>query len=72
MADATVWLTRVVSCTPYEALGGGSFRRLTSRANAVYAITVFFFDSCDIFEAPPIEQVRGGELDAVADQGHQL
>lgn len=36
----------------YVMLGGNNFRYSASRANAVYAITVYFFDSCDIFEDP--------------------
>lgn len=37
----------------YVALGGENFRFEESRANAVYAVTVYFFDECDIFETPP-------------------
>ena len=37
----------------YIAVGGSDFRLDRSRANAVYAITSYFFDSCDIFEAVP-------------------
>lgn len=37
----------------YGAIGGSDFDLNTKRANAVYAITVYFFDSCDIFEEPP-------------------
>lgn len=37
----------------YGAIGGPDFDLSTKRANAVYAVTVFFFDSCDIFEEPP-------------------
>jgi hypothetical protein len=42
----------------YVALGGPNFRLDARRANAVYAVTAFFFDSCDIFEEPPAE-LRG-------------
>jgi len=37
----------------YVSLGGSDFRLDTKRANAVYAVTAFFFDACDIFEEPP-------------------
>lgn len=37
----------------YGALGGQDFDLSTKRANAVYAVTAYFFDSCDIFEEPP-------------------
>jgi len=37
----------------YVALGGENFRFEDDRANAVYAVTVYFFDECDIFETPP-------------------
>ncbi|MCH4083811.1 MAG: hypothetical protein LKF00_05550 [Olsenella sp.] len=37
----------------YIAVGGSDFRLDQSKANAVYAITSYFFDSCDIFEAVP-------------------
>lgn len=37
----------------YGALGGSDFDMSTKRANAVYAVTAYFFDSCDIFEEPP-------------------
>ena len=37
----------------YIAIGGSDFRLDQSRANAVYAIASYFFDSCDIFEAVP-------------------
>lgn len=42
---------RVERC--YIAVGGSDFRANSKRANAVYAITAYFFDSCDIFEGPP-------------------
>lgn len=41
----------------YGALGGQDFDMSTKRANAVYAVTAYFFDSCDIFEKPPSEYV---------------
>lgn len=44
----------------YIALGGSDFIKYKKRANAVYAITVYFFDSCDIFEEPPNEYPEGG------------
>lgn len=37
----------------YGALGGQDFDLSTKRANAVYGVTAYFFDSCDIFEKPP-------------------
>lgn len=43
----------------YGALGGQDFDLSTNRANAVYAVTVYFFDSCDIFEEPPNNSSRG-------------
>ena len=49
----------------YGALGGQDFDLSTKRANAVYAVTAYFFDSCDIFEEPPVEHDRD-ELHDVA------
>lgn len=49
----------------YGALGGQDFDLYTKRANAVYAVTAYFFDSCDIFEEPPAENI-GGEVQHVA------
>lgn len=37
----------------YIAVGGSDFRHDSVRANAVYAVTAYFFDECDIFEEPP-------------------
>jgi hypothetical protein len=51
----------------YGALGGHDFDLSTRRANAVYAVTVYFFDSCDIFEEPPAGFEGGVRSDAVAD-----
>ena len=51
----------------YGALGGQDFDLSTKRANAVYAVTAYFFDSCDIFEEPPAENAGGEVLDATAD-----
>lgn len=39
----------------YTALGGSDFRKDAQRANAVYAVTAYFFDSCHIFEEPPAD-----------------
>lgn len=39
----------------YVSLGGADFRYDDELANAVYAVTAFFFDECDIFEAPPAD-----------------
>jgi len=54
----------------YTALGGEGFRHSNPRANAVYAITAYFFDSCDIFESPPPANEEGGGPDAVANERH--
>ena len=43
----------------YGALGGQDFDLSTKRANAVYAVTAYFFDSCDIFEEPPAGSAGG-------------
>ena len=48
----------------YESLAGAGFRRDSRIANSVYCVTVYFFDSCHIFETPPSE---AGEGDATAD-----
>ena len=45
----------------YCAVGGQDFRLHKSRATAVYAVTAYFFDSCDIFEQPPMGY-GGGEV----------
>ncbi|NLI03781.1 MAG: hypothetical protein GX483_00640 [Actinomycetaceae bacterium] len=50
----------------YIALGGSNPRKDTQRANAVYAITAYFFDSCDIFENP-LSKSEGNCEDATAD-----
>jgi len=42
----------------YVALGGNDFRLDPKRADAVYAVTSYFFDLCHIFEAPPAEVVN--------------
>jgi hypothetical protein len=41
----------------YVSLGGNDFRFDTRRANAVYAVTSYFFDSCHIFEIPPEKEL---------------
>jgi len=51
----------------YRDLGGSDFDLSTKRANAVYAVTAYFFDSCDIFEEPPADQDQGGGDDVAAD-----
>lgn len=51
----------------YGALGGQDFDLSTKRANAVYAVTVYFFDSCDIFEEPPADYEGGVMNDATTD-----
>ena len=50
----------------YGALGGQDFDLSTKRANAVYAVTAYFFDSCDIFEEPPAERVGGEGRDVAS------
>ncbi|MDO5286942.1 MAG: hypothetical protein Q4G45_09020 [Actinomycetia bacterium] len=47
----------------YTAVGGEDFRYDQRKANAVYAVVAYFFDSCDIFEEPSL----GGETSAAAD-----
>lgn len=37
----------------YIALGGSDYRLEKRRANAVYAVASYFFDTCDIFEPAP-------------------
>ncbi|WP_444663034.1 ABC-three component system protein [Cellulomonas sp. CW35] len=37
----------------YTSLGGSDFRYNSVNATAVYAVTVYFFDLCHIFEEPP-------------------
>ncbi|MGN2367622.1 ABC-three component system protein [Actinotignum sp. UMB0459] len=49
----------------YGALGGQDFDISTKRANAVYAVTAYFFDSCDIFEEPP-GAYNGGDMSDAA------
>ncbi|WP_231871033.1 ABC-three component system protein [Peptidiphaga gingivicola] len=51
----------------YVALGGPDFDMWTKRANAVYAVTVYFFDSCDIFEEPPADFSIGETGDVASD-----
>jgi hypothetical protein len=43
----------------YTSLGGSDFRHDSKRANSVYAVTAYFFDSCDIFEEPPADRTEG-------------
>ena len=50
----------------YGAVGGPDFDMSTRRANAVYAVTVYFFDSCDIFEEPPADYLGGEVSNATA------
>lgn len=51
----------------YCALGGQDFRLDGNRAMAVYAVTAYFFDSCDIFEQPPADYDGGVVPHATAD-----
>lgn len=53
----------------YVSLGGSNFRYEHARANAVYAVTSYFFDACHIFEEPPVGY-RVGDPGAFADEGH--
>ena len=48
----------------YESLAGVGFRRDSKIANSVYTVAAYFFDSCHIFEIPPME---GGGTSVVAD-----
>ncbi|MDR1213703.1 MAG: hypothetical protein LBK54_06440 [Propionibacteriaceae bacterium] len=50
----------------YVGLGGSDFRLDARRKDAVYAVTVYFFDYCDIFERPPDGWMTGGDDDAAA------
>lgn len=50
----------------YISLGGANFRLDGSRANAVYAVSSYFFDACHIFEEPP-QSYRVGDPSAFAD-----
>ncbi len=45
--------TREVLERVYVSVGGSDFRLDGRRANSVYAVTSYFFDSCYIFEEPP-------------------
>jgi hypothetical protein len=51
----------------YVSLAGPNVRLDTTRANSAYAITAYFFDSCDIFEEPELERdTEKGVEDATA------
>ncbi|MFT0848221.1 ABC-three component system protein [Actinomycetaceae bacterium L2_0104] len=50
----------------YGALGGQDFDMSAKRANAVYAVTAYFFDSCDIFEEPPSDYAGGESRDVAS------
>ncbi|WP_197499196.1 ABC-three component system protein [Mycobacterium sp. E3298] len=52
--DATEILERI-----YTSIGGSDFRHDSKRANSVYAISAYFFDSCDIFDEPPPGWMEG-------------
>lgn len=54
----------------YGALGGQDFDLDTKRANAVYGVTAYFFDSCDIFEEPPSDDAESEVGHVVTDQRH--
>lgn len=56
--DPTEILERI-----YVATAGANFRLDATRANAAYAVVSYFFDSCHIFEMPPVDI---GSLDAAA------
>ena len=40
----------------YVSVAGTNFRMDGKRANAAFAVVSYFFDSCHIFETPPIEE----------------
>lgn len=40
----------------YVAVAGPNFRMDAKRANAAYAVVSYFFDSCHIFETPPLSE----------------
>ncbi|GAB3158351.1 hypothetical protein GCM10027059_02950 [Myceligenerans halotolerans] len=44
----------------YVAVAGPNFRMDRKRANATYAVVAYFFDSCHIFEMPPIDVGSSG------------
>jgi len=48
----------------YESLAGLGFRHDTELANAVYAVTAYFFDACHIFEKPPEDSEGAGSATA--------
>ena len=58
--------TRDVLERVYVSVGGSDFRLDSRRANAVYAVTSYFFDSCYIFDEPPADY-SGGPLLAAAE-----
>ena len=48
----------------YESLAGPNIRHNTELANAVYAVTAYFFDACHIFEKPPEDFEGAGNASA--------
>lgn len=52
------------------ALAGSDFGAVYHLKASANAVTVYFFDTCDIFEDPSGEP-DGGERDAAADEGDQ-
>lgn len=54
----------------YVSVAGANFRMDGKRANAAFAVVSYFFDSCHIFETPPVEKiiVDSEVSDAVADE----
>ncbi|WP_407922004.1 ABC-three component system protein [Corynebacterium mustelae] len=52
-------------CRVCGVLGSQNFDLPSKRANAIYAVTAYFFDSCDIFEEAPADSI-GGEVRHVA------
>lgn len=41
----------------YVSVAGANFRMDGKRANAAFAVVSYFFDSCHIFETPPVETI---------------
>ncbi|MFC1409445.1 ABC-three component system protein [Streptacidiphilus sp. N1-12] len=52
----------------YVSVAGANFRMDGKRANAAFAVVSYFFDSCHIFEMPPVGggTTGGGDPDVVA------
>ncbi|WP_418005906.1 ABC-three component system protein [Mycobacterium sp. PDNC021] len=64
---------RAVTDTPaellerlYVSVAGANFRMDGTRANAAFAVVSYFFDSCHIFDTPPMESVPDQEVPSAA------